>query len=74
MTHGSFIPGARHDVTPEAWLERAQRLASQLRASGHPLAPLAQQVLEDAASLMRRHIEKPCPHWSGSVQLPGEPL
>ncbi len=61
----------KHEVSVLTWLGKMQRLASELRYAEHPHAGLAQQVLEDAASLMRRHAERPCEHWKATMMLPG---
>lgn len=67
------LPGDRHPVTIDGWLEKQQRLARELRDAGHPLAALAQQVLEDAAYLIRTHAGQPCERWNGEAYLPGAP-
>lgn len=64
----------RHEVTVATALEKLQRVARELRETEHPAAALAQQTLGDLAWLFRKHLEKPCPHWSGMSELPGEPL
>lgn len=70
----------RHQVDVATVLAKLQRVASELRRRealpwwrrrSPPLSPLAQQVLEDLAHLFRRHLGRPCPHWSGGSELPG---
>ena len=68
---GASLPGDRHPVTVDTTFHKLTRLCRELRAADHPLHPLAQQLHEDLANLFRRHLERPCPHWSGGVALPG---
>ena len=75
-------PTIRHQVDVATVLAKLQRVASTLREYEArpwwrrwrrlaPVHPLAQQVLEDLAHLLRKHLERPCQHWSGGSELPG---